>query len=217
MRLKVVLFDFDGTLVDTTELIFESMRYTVGKVLGEQRPREELMANVGQPLPRQMEAFSPDRVDELLEAYRTYNDAKHEKYIRSYPHIPEALERLRGAGIQVGVVTSKHRHSVELALDSFPELRGAVDAFVTMEDTKKHKPDPEPLLKGLERLGGASPEVAAYVGDAPFDVAAAKAAGVTSVAVSWGAFTEETLKAADPDYLVPDVDSAVDEILAQTG
>jgi len=83
-----------------------------------------------------------------------------------------------------------------------------------MEDTTEHKPRPEPLLKGLELLGNVPRKQAAYVGDSPFDVAAAKAAGVRSVAVSWGAFSEDALRAAEPDDLVPDLDSAVDVLLS---
>jgi pyrophosphatase PpaX len=101
-----------------------------------------------------------------------------------------------------------------MALDSFPGLRKVVDRFVTMEDTTEHKPHPEPLLKGLEFMGGVSKEEAVYVGDSPFDVEAAKAAGLTSVAVSWGAFSEETLRVAEPDHLVLDIDAAVDVLLA---
>jgi len=88
-----------------------------------------------------------------------------------------------------------------------------VDQWVTMEDTAQHKPHPEPLLKGLELLSNVPKEEATYVGDSPFDVAAAKAAGVKSVAVSWGAFSEETLRTAEPDHLVPDLDAAVDVLL----
>jgi pyrophosphatase PpaX len=97
-----------------------------------------------------------------------------------------------------------------MALENFPGLRDVVDRFVTLEDTTEHKPHPEPLWRGLELLGGIPQERAAYVGDSPFDVQAAKAAGLTSVAVSWGAFSEYRLREAGPDHLVPDIPSAVD-------
>ena len=90
---------------------------------------------------------------------------------------------------------------------------GLLDRFVTLEDTTEHKPHPEPLLRGLELLGSIPKRRAAYVGDSPFDVEAAKAAGLTSVAVSWGAFSEGALRAAEPDHLVPDIQSAVDVLL----
>jgi pyrophosphatase PpaX len=211
--LKAVLFDFDGTIVDTTELIHESMRRATGEVLGQTPSREVLLANVGQPLPRQMELLDFERAEELLESYRLHNEELHEDLIEAFPDVEASLAHLREAGLCLAVVTSKRRFSLEMALDSFPNLRDAVDAFVTMEDTTEHKPHPAPLLKGLELLGEVPPEKAAYVGDSPFDVAAARAAGTLSVAVSWGVFTEEALREAEPDRLFEDLDSAVEFLL----
>ncbi len=215
--LRAALFDFDGTLVDTTELIYQSMRHATGEVLGREISREILMANVGQPLPRQMELLSAERAEELLESYRLHNEEHHDALIKEFPGVEKSLARLRASGVRVAVVTSKRRFSVQMALKTFPGLGEVVDRFVTMEDTTEHKPHPAPLLKGLEFLGGVPPEEAAYVGDSPFDVAAAKTAGVKSVAVSWGAFSEDALRAAEPDYLVPDIDSAVDVLLEMVG
>jgi pyrophosphatase PpaX len=208
------LFDFDGTLVDTTEMIHQSMRHATSSVLGRDHiPRETLLANVGQPLPRQMELIDAEKAELLLEAYRGHHEEHHDALIGEFPGVEEALSRLRSAGIKVAVVTSKRRLSVEMALKNFPGLRNVVDRFVTLEDTTQHKPHPEPLLRGLELLGGVPKERAAYVGDSPFDVQAAKAAGLTSVAVSWGAFPEDRLREAEPDHLVPDIDAAVDVLL----
>ena len=218
MAISAALFDFDGTLVDTIELIHQSMRHAASEVLErDDFTREKLLANVGQPLPRQMELLTggeTERVEDLLRSYRLYNEENHEALIREFPGVEAALSRLRENGIQVVVVTSKRRDSVEMALESYPGLAEVVTRFVTMEDTTQHKPHPEPLLKGLELLGGVPKDQAAYVGDAPFDVAAAKAAGLTSVAVSWGAFTEAALRAADPDHLVGDVPAAVEVLLS---
>src|ERR687894_446279 len=162
--LKAVLFDFDGTIVDTTELIHQSMRRATGEVLGRTLSREALLANVGQPLPRQMELLDPEGVEELLESYRLHNEELHEDLIGAFPNVETSLARLRDAGLRLAVVTSKRRFSLEMALDSFPALRDAVDAFVTMEDTTEHKPHPAPLLKALELLGDIPPYRAAYVG-----------------------------------------------------
>lgn len=212
--LSAVLFDFDGTLVDTTDLIYQSMRHATGEVLGREISRDVLMANVGQPLPRQMELLSAEHAEALLDSYRLHNEANHDALIREFPGVEESLARLKAAGVRVGVVTSKRRFSVDMALKKFPGLGDVVDQWVTMEDTTEHKPRPEPLLKGLEMLGNVPREQAAYVGDSPFDVTAAKAAGVESVAVSWGAFSEDALRAAEPDQLVPDLDAAVDVLLS---
>src|ERR687897_633266 len=155
--LKAVLFDFDGTIVDTTELIHESMRRATGEVLGRTPSREVLLANVGQPLPRQMELLDPERAEELLASYRLHNEELHEDLIEAFPNVEASLARLRDAGLRLAVVTSKRRFSLEMALDSFPDLRDVFDVFVTMEDTTEHKPLPAPLLKGLELLGDVPP------------------------------------------------------------
>ncbi len=214
MKLSAALFDFDGTLVDTTEMIYQGMRHATSSVLGrEDFTREQLLANVGQPMPRQMELIDADKTELLLESYRHHHLEHHDVLIRAFPGIDDALQRLRAAGVKTAVVTSKRRDSVEMALKKFPDLGPAVDRFVTMEDTREHKPHPEPLLRGLELIGGIPKEEAAYVGDSPFDVQAAKAAGLMSVAVSWGAFSEDTLREAEPDHLVPDIDAVVDVLL----
>ena len=212
--LGAALFDFDGTLVDTTDLIYQSMRHATGEVLGREISRDVLMANVGQPLPRQMELLSAEHAEALLDSYRLHNEENHDALIKEFPGVEESLARLKVAGVRVGVVTSKRRFSVDMALKNFPGLGDVVDQWVTMEDTTEHKPRPEPLLKGLELLGNVPREQAAYVGDSPFDVTAAKAAGVESVAVNWGAFSEDALRAAEPDHLVPDLDAAVDVLLS---
>src|SRR5215210_5178002 len=196
-------------------MIHQGMRHATAEVLGrEDIPRETLLANVGQPLPRQMELIDAESAGLLLEAYRHHHEENHDALIQEFPGIEKSLSRLRSAGIKVAVVTSKRLVSVEMALENFPGLRNVVDRFVTLEDTTEHKPHPEPLLRGLQLLGGVPKEEAAYVGDSPFDVEAAKAAGLTSVAVSWGAFPEERLHEAEPDHLVPDIEATVDVLLA---
>lgn len=217
--LTAALFDFDGTLVDTTELIYRSLDHATKEVLDREFSREELMAYVGQPLPAQMGLLIGDDtererlVEELLESYRRYNEEHHEKLIREFPGVEAALARLRDSGVKIAVVTSKRRRAVEMALESFPGLGKVVHDFVTMEDTTEHKPHPEPLLKGLELLGDVPREESVYVGDSPFDVAAARAAGMSCVAVSWGAFPEKALRLAEPDHLVPDIEGVVDILL----
>lgn len=214
--LTAVLFDFDGTLVDTTELIHQSMRHATSTVLGREYPREDLLNGVGKPLPEQMKAFDPERVDELLEYYHRHQEAHHDQLIKEFSGVEGALSRLREAGLELGVVTSKRRVSVDQALESFPGLGRVVDRFVTLEDTTEHKPHPEPLLKGLQMLG-ATREESVYVGDAPYDIAAAKAAGLASIGVSWGAFPYESLREAGPDHLFEDMEGVVETLLRLAG
>lgn len=151
-----------------------------------------------------------------MKSYRDRNEELHEDLIKEFPGVEESLARLREAGTKIAVVTSKRRKSVEMAIETFPGLDNVANHFVTMEDTDEHKPKPAPLLKGLELLGNVPIEEAAYVGDSPHDVEAARAAGLTSVGVSWGAFTEESLRAAKPDHLVRNLDAAIDILLKET-
>jgi pyrophosphatase PpaX len=114
----------------------------------------------------------------------------------------ELIPRLRAEGRRLGLVTAKRHRTVALALDRFPVLEEELEVVVAHEDTERHKPDPDPVLLALERLE-ATPEEAAYVGDSPFDVRAAKAAGVAAIAVTWGGIhSADRLAGEQPDALV---------------
>jgi len=201
MRFPVVLFDLDGTVIDSGAIILASMRHAAKEVLGSEPPDEELMAAVGGPgLEAQMHALAPDRVDELVSVYRAHNEPLHDGLV-CCAGIDDVLVRLKDEGRRLGIVTAKRRKTVELAFNRVP-IAHLFETVVGGDETKRHKPDPEPLLLALERLG-ARPDEAAYVGDAPFDVKAAKAAGLFSVAATWGGIhARERLEAEEPDVLV---------------
>jgi pyrophosphatase PpaX len=201
MRFPVVLFDLDGTVIDSGAIILASMRHAAREVLGVEVPDEQLMAAVGGPgLEAQMQALSPDRADELVTVYRAHNEPLHDELI-CCAGMDEVLVQLRDEGRRLGIVTAKRRQTVELAFARIP-IEHLFETVVGGDETKKHKPDPAPLLLALERLG-AAPDDAVYVGDAPFDVKAAKAAGLYSVGVSWGGIHgRERLEAEEPDALV---------------
>jgi pyrophosphatase PpaX len=171
-------------------------------VLGKTIDDDEMLAYVGGwSLREQMCRLAPDRAQELVEAYRAYNEPRHAG-LEFCAGMHELLVELRAEGPRLGLATAKRRSTVEIAFRYLPQLEGLFDAIVCAEDTERHKPDPEPLLLALHRLEG-EPENAAYVGDSPFDVEAAQAAGLRSVAVSWGGIhDQERLRLACPDVLV---------------
>ena len=210
MFLQTVLFDLDGTVIDTGPLIAESFRHATRTVLGREIPDEELLTHVGGwSLREQMAALAPEREEELVESYRAYNEPRHGE-LGFCPGMRGVLEKLRGEGVKLGVVTAKRRTTVALAFEPLPKLEELFAVFVTAEDTEKHKPDPAPLLVALERLGG-EPREAAYVGDSPFDITAARAGGLRPVAVTWGGIhSDERLRAERPAALV----SSPKELLA---
>jgi pyrophosphatase PpaX len=201
MRFRVVLFDLDGTVIDSGAIILASMRHAAKEVLGVEPKDEELMGAVGGPgLEAQMHALAPDRVQELVTVYRAHNEPLHEG-LACCPGIDDVLVRLKDEGRRLGIVTAKRRKTVELAFAQVP-IEHLFETVVGGDETQRHKPDPEPLLLALERLG-AHPDEAAYVGDAPFDVKAAKAARIFSVAVTWGGIhSRGRLEAEEPDALV---------------
>ena len=202
MSLEVVLFDLDGTVIDTGPLIAESFRHAVRTVLGKTIDDEEMLAYVGGwSLREQMCRLAPERSQDLVEAYRAYNEPRHAG-LEYCSGMHELLLKLRVEGLRLGLATAKRRSTVEIAFRYLPELEGLFDVIVTAEDTEHHKPNPEPLLLALHKLG-AGPAEAAYVGDSPFDIEAAKAAGLRAIAVTWGGIHgEERLRAAAPDAIV---------------
>lgn len=201
-RFGTVLFDLDGTVVDTRELIRQSHRHAVTTVLGREMPDDELLANVGRPLVEQMAAFDPGRADDLLQAQRAWNHAHTAELIAPYPDVDQLLADLKAAGCRTGVVTSKAGPTVQLAFDALPQVARHIDVLVAVEDTPVHKPAPDPVLRGLQLLG-AAPGDACYVGDAPFDIASGRDAGVTTVGVTWGFFPYQAI--ADADVVVDTV------------
>lgn len=195
-----VVFDLDGTLIDTIPLILESHRHATRTVLGRELPDDLLLSGIGRPLLAQMQVFDPERYQELFDAYRTWNHANTERLLRRFDGIDDVLLRLERAGLRLGIVTSKSRDAVDLAFRIIPAAV-TFEAVVTIEDTERHKPEPEPILLALERLGG-DPDDAVYVGDAPYDVQAARAAGCAAVAVTWGAAPVDRLERERPDRIV---------------
>ncbi|MGH3066893.1 MAG: HAD family hydrolase [Gaiellaceae bacterium] len=202
MRFPIVLFDLDGTLIDSGPIILASMEHAVRTVLGREIPREELGLTIGgQGIVAQMRAIDADRTDELLAVYKAHNDGLHET-LEAFDDLLALLPRLKAEGRKLGIVTAKRHRTAALALERFSALRDEIDVVVAHEDTDRHKPDPDPVLFAIERLGGA-PEQAVYVGDSPFDIQSAKAAGVFAVAVSWGGIhPDERLLAEEPDAFV---------------
>ena len=209
MRYPTVLFDLDGTLIDSGAIILASFKYATRTVLGRESPEEEIAALVGGAgLYEQMRILDAARVDELVRVYREHNEPLHDE-LEAFEGVESVLARLRREGRKLGIVTAKGRKTVELAFAVLP-LEPYFDAVVTADLTERHKPDPEPVLAALELLD-ARPEEAAFVGDSPFDVAAGKAAGVYTIAVAWGKIhPEESLVDAGADLVVASPEELLD-------
>lgn len=196
LRWPVILFDLDGTVLDTVELIRASHEHALREVLGKTLSDEELMAGIGTPLREQMEKFDPERADELYDTYRVWNHANTARLAARYDGVDEVLVELENEGARLGIVTSKSRDAVDLVLEALPAPI-VWDVVVTYDDSPLHKPHPAPLLTALERLD-AKPEDAVYIGDSPFDLQSAAAAGCAAIGVTWGVFRRDVLAAEQP-------------------
>jgi pyrophosphatase PpaX len=195
--LEVLLFDLDGTLIDTIEMIMASARYATATVLGQALPDDVLRHNIGVPLVAQMEEYAPGHSAELLAVYREHNARVHDDMIREFPGVDAALRALSAKGFRMGIVTSKSRPVAQRGLDHFG-LGGLFEVLVGYEDTQIHKPDPYPVLEAIERFG-VSAEKSLYCGDSPHDMDAGIAAGVVTAAAMWGPFADRVLEPG-PDY-----------------
>lgn len=211
----VVLFDLDGTVLDTHDAILDSMRYATQQVLGTVIPDEVLVAEVGQPLVTQMRTLAPDEetAQELLVTYRSSNERNLDQKTAPFAGVEELIRTLKDEGFIVAVVTSKREVLASNSLKAF----GMYDLFALvngMESSKGHKPDPDPLIQAAADLE-VPLERCLYIGDSPYDIQAAHAAHVPCVGVTWGGFFgREVLQAEAPQVIVDTMEGLHDAIVA---
>ena len=189
--LKYILFDFDGTLVNTNDVIIASWQHTYRTYLGHEAPVEHITACFGEPLLLTMEREFPGvPPEESAEVYRNYQKEHADQLVTIFPGVKEMLQELREKGYILGIVTSRTRESALRYMNMFG-ITSLFDDMITCEDTTVHKPNPEPLLLGLSKLG-ALPEESVMIGDSPFDIKCANNAGVRAVMVDWRITCDDT-------------------------
>jgi pyrophosphatase PpaX len=199
-EIRTVLFDLDGTLIDSIELILASYHHTLAEHGYPPVSDREWMRGVGTPLRAQLGpwATSPDQLEALVATYRTYNLANHDRMIRVFPGVPPLVRAIQASGRRMGVVTSKNREGTRRGL----QLAGLEDAFevlVCADDVTNAKPHPEPVERAVTLLA-AHPATTVYVGDSIHDLHAGRGAGVLTGAVLWGPFARQELEPAEPDF-----------------
>lgn len=180
---KTVLFDLDGTLIDSLPLI----KATYQKVFGVMEiPWDDgrVMESIGIPLIKIAEQFAGDKSDYFFKLYLKYQDEEHDDYIKLFPGTFETLNKIKSKGYTIGIVTSKRRETAEKAIE-LTQIKSLISTLIAFEDVKAHKPEPEPVLKAMRSLT-AVPEKTVYIGDSWYDIIAGKSAGVSTVGVTWG-------------------------------
>ena len=197
---RAILFDLDGTLINTVDLILKSFHHTTATHGLPSFTDDEWLEMLGTPLRVQFRRCTEndDEIQELISTYVDYNLKHHDDLVEHYPGICDAVRSFHEAGLRLGVVTSKMHGSLERGL-SIGGYDGLFDVLIAADDVKNPKPHPEPVLMALERLG-VGPEAATFVGDSPHDMASGRAAGVRLAAAMWGPFSRETLEPYEPEY-----------------
>lgn len=209
MAYKYVLFDLDGTLINTNRLIIDSFKHTYKTGLGLEVSEEEILKYFGEPLIKTLGRYSEEKADELFKIYIEYNELRHDATVTIFDGVKELLGELESQGRVLALVTSKRRKVALMGLDLF-DIKRHFKVFVALEDTELHKPNPAPVLKALELLG-AKPEEAIMVGDSVFDIHCAHGAGVKAALVKWSAahgFQEDVAA----DYVAHDTPGLYDII-----
>jgi pyrophosphatase PpaX len=203
--LRAVLFDLDGTLIDSIGLIVDAMHHAFDGFDGTVPADSAWMAGIGTPLYKQLALYarSPGELDMLRERYRAYQFIHHDDVIKEYPGTTAVLENLHDRGLAMGIVTSKGDELARRGLE-LTGLARFLPVVIGADSVTKHKPEPEPVLLALERLGVSADE-ALMLGDSPHDISSGNAAGVRTIGALWGPFTREQIGVAQPTYWLSNI------------
>lgn len=199
MDKKYIIFDFDGTLANTNDIIVASWQASFEHYLGHRVPRQEIEATFGETLKYSVGRLIPDAdVNEVIDYYRAYQDAHNDEIaVYLFDGVRELISELQARGCTVGVATSRTTYSFNNYMKKFG-MDGVIEYIVTMDDVTRHKPDPESLLVCLAKMTGlpadAIPEdvrrQAVMIGDTKYDIGCANNADIDSVLVGWSHYVD---------------------------
>ena len=198
--LQTFLFDLDGTLLDSVDLILRSYKYMLKQYRGFEGSDEQWLAGLGTPLKSQLKQFTedPDEVAAMIETYREYNHRHHDTLAKPYDGVVEEVRRIDALGKTIAIVTSKYRRGTMMGLKLLG-IEDCIDFIVPADEVTNPKPHPEPVLRALE-LAQATPDETVFIGDSRHDMECGRAAGVKIAAVLWGPFDRAHLADLAPDY-----------------
>lgn len=201
-----ILFDLDGTLIDSIGLIVSAMEYAFAD-RARRPPVDQWTAAIGTPLDGMLRTWAEDEADvvQLRDRYREFQHSRHDAMTTAYPGVVETVRALSAAGHPLAVVTSKMEAGARRSL-KFIGVEECFGAVIGIDATVKHKPEPEPVWLALERLGGVARERSLFVGDSTHDMHAGRAAGVITAAATWGPFSREQLATAAPMHWLERID-----------
>lgn len=207
MSIRTILFDLDGTLIDTNELIIASFNHTFN-YYHLNYTRDEIISFNGPPLTDTFHQIDPERAAMMIQTYRKHNLAEHDNYVTAFPHVIETLEALKSKQVKLGVVSTKMNTAVTMGL-TLTGLDAYFDTVITFDDVTNPKPHPEPVVKAMEALE-ADAATTLMVGDNYHDIESGKNAGVQTAGVVWSLKGKEHLLTYHPTYMLDDIRDLLD-------
>lgn len=211
-QVNTILFDLDGTLIDTNELIISSFLHVLGNYYPDRYKREDVLPFMGPTLRETFETINLEKAEEMIEAYREFNISNHDLLVKEFPGVFETVRTLKEEGYKIGIVTTKVMKTVKMGL-ALTNLDQFFDVVVALDHVQKPKPDPEPILKALELLD-SKPEETIMVGDNSHDIQGGKNAGTLTAGVAWSAKGREFLEGYHPDYMLTNMADLLDILKA---
>lgn len=206
--IDTILFDLDGTLIDTNDLIIHSFLHTLERYYPSKYTREDVLPFMGPTLRETFESMNPEAVEEMITTYRTFNRANHDLLVKEFTGVSETVRTLKESGYKIGIVTTK-MHDVVLKGLKLSKLDQFFDVIVALDHVSKAKPDPEPIMLALEQLG-SKPETAIMVGDNYHDILSGKNAGTKTAGVAWSLKGREYLEKFEPDFMLESMADILD-------
>jgi pyrophosphatase PpaX len=196
---KYILFDLDGTLINSNDVIIKCLRETAKKYINRDLSNEELNNILGKPIKDQLLLIHNKNVEEMIECYKKLYRKYRDELTKEFEGIKEMLDTLKEKGYTMGIVTSKGTSGIEHALTKF-HMHRYFDVTISANDVENHKPHPEPILKALKALDGNIQE-AILIGDSLSDILCGKNTGIITILVDWSILPREMLLKADPNFV----------------
>jgi pyrophosphatase PpaX len=209
-RWTTLLFDLDGTLIDTNDLIISSYEHVLTYYAPDQYSRDDIISWIGVPLADNFSSISsnPSQVEQMIDTYQSHNLANHETLVREYDGVYDTIKTLYERGFSLGIVTTKRKEAAVKGA-SMLGLLPFFSTFVTVDDVENPKPHPEPLQIAMTQLN-ARPEETIMIGDSQFDIMAGKNAGVRTAGVEWTIKGASFLKNYEPDWMLTRMSDLLD-------
>ncbi|MFB1082323.1 pyrophosphatase PpaX [Jeotgalibacillus sp. JSM ZJ347] len=213
-RIDTVLFDLDGTLINTNELIISSFMHVMDHYYPGEYSREDVLQFMGPPLIESFQALNPEKTDEMVNFYRAYNQKVHDELVTPFEGVDETVKELHKRGIKMAIVSTK-RHEMVLRGLKLMKLDQYFDVVIGLDDVEHAKPHPEPLNKALKALGSTADQ-AIMIGDNHHDIEGGHNAGTRTAGVAWTSKGKEHLAAYKPDFMLEEMSDLLN-IIEESG